>query len=1035
MEFFMQGDLNSTHNGGFVKEDIITKRFTFDNLSDISGWFVEKGNLSLSDKHYKQGKKSLKWQWQSGFPLVMDHLEGLQKAADYYPGGQPEYLEPAFYPKGRYGGIKLWLYREKPIQGYLTFSAGSDKKAAVENPKYMFNVNQNFTGWRAVWVQFEEDAKVQNYKGTDKMQAMAITPPGMVQSGEIYFDLINLLTFVSYKRHSDAQFKNKKKKIWVDNFEIQKPYELLENIERGGILSEIAKSSITTIADRLEFLILGNNDEQCDKQILTILADGLSNANMIFKALGLKRIGDIVQGLPLFASRDEHGVDGMPTFQYIAQNVFFPLAFDYRKNANRDSLNKLLDFFDYFLDQGWADGSALGTVDHMIRLNSIANAVFLARNKLSAMHKLDIHQRMLTWHSRFGNLFNLNITHGEDTDLVRGCAIPKLICILLMEDCGKTLAMMEAFTRYINYITKFAPGYSDTIKPDYSIYHHHGTYLNSYGIQTVNTLALINWLLKGTCFELSESAQQQLSNTYKRQYQIAAGFELHPGVCGRFPYKNSAIDRFMLPGFAFMSLDDESVVDVDMARMFKNIYEKSELPYHLFIPELSYSGTLGTMNLMEKLNNRIKPQKEVPLEANFSMPYSSLSVHRRDGWVAVVKGMSKYVWDFETGNQGENNLGRYMSHGALFLFATGEKLGLEAAGVHLNGGFHWGFLPGATTKYLPIEKVYFENKAHPKYIEGKHRSFSEETFAGGLSAFGRNGIYSFILADTVDQDENITIHDCSFRAHKSYFFLDDEILCLGSGINNNDNRYDTVTTLFQNKVEESLVPTQINGKSLNKELDQKIILNGAVLEDPQGIYYFIPDGNKIEVHTSMQKSLKRTDDGKYISNEITSVKAYINHGKEPKQQEYEYLISMNKDVKIKKKYDVLQKDNAAHIVRFSEIMGYALFQKSENVQHGVLTSSDTAILAMVKQIDNQMELSVADPDLRLAKWNHNMSFMPEEIVHRPAGNSIVKLKLKGIWELAEENTNVKYIKNDERNTFIQVFCEHGFSRDIKLSKI
>ena len=1029
--------LASASKGGHFKKDIITKRFNFEDRSDITGWVTGKGNLKLSDKHSKQGAQSVKWEWSAGSTLVMNNLEGLKKAADIYPGGQPEHFEPAFYPKAFYGGVKLWLYREAPAKGYLSFTVGTDSKSAVTNPKYHFDVKQNFSGWRAVWVQFEEDAKVDGYNGSDAMQAMVVTPSGDLKSGDVYFDLMQLMSFVSYKRHSDAQFANNKKEIRVDTYEILRPAEMLKNVGEPEELSATEESSFEKVAERLEYLILGGDDDHWKKrsgEFEKKLAGSVTAANKTFKKLNLKRKGNIVNGMSLFTCRDEQGLEDAMGFQAVGQATFFPFAFDYREHGNKKSLTKLLDMFDYFLDQGWADGSSLGTVDHVIRLNAIANAVFLARKELAGVNKLDDQQRMLTWHTRFGNLIKLDTTKGENTDLVRGGALPKLISVLVMEDGPKKLAMMKAFVNYMNHITDFAPGYSDTIKPDFSIYHHRGTYLNSYGVQTVNVMALINWLLKDTNFEMSVIAQQQLRNTFKRQYEIAAGLELHPGVCGRFPYNNSAIDRFMLPGFAFMSLTDETVVDAEMGRIFNDIYDKSEISSGLFVPGLTYSGTLGTMNLMAKLDEKMGNQKTVSVQANLSMPYSSMSIQRRNGWVASVKGMSKYIWDFETGHKGENNLGRYTSHGALFLFASGDNLGLEAAGMGLNGGFHWGFLPGATTKSLPIDKVYFENKAHPKYIEGKHRSFSEETFAGGLSAFGKNGMYSFILADTVDQDEDKTIYDDTFRAHKSYFFFEDQIICLGSGVKNDDTRFDTVTTLFQNKVAEPLLLTQVDGKPLSGELGQKLILDGAILKDPQGISYLIPKGNKIVVDKSVQNSLKKEKNGKYTPIEAPHVKAYINHGPAPKEQGYEYLISMDKNAAIAKNYEVLQKNNDAHIVKMADTTAYALFKTSEKIGHGPLISTDVPVQAMIQEGVDTLNLSMANPDLMLAKWNHNMSFMPNDINQAPAGNSLVSLTLKGEWKLAQEHADVRYIGHDEGTTLIKIFCEHGLGRDIKLKR-
>ena len=41
---------------------------------------------------------------------------------------------------------------------------------------------------------------------------------------------------------------------------------------------------------------------------------------------------------------------------------------------------------------------------------------------------------------------------------------------------------------------------------------------------------------------------------------------------------------------------------------------------------------------------------------HWTLPYGALSIHRRGEWMVSMKGWSKYVWDFESSNSGENQL-------------------------------------------------------------------------------------------------------------------------------------------------------------------------------------------------------------------------------------------------------------------------------------------------------------------------------------------------------------------------------------------
>lgn len=1034
---------------GRIQESIVINRIGFETAADYANWQVKKGALELSSKHQKQGEHSLLWQWKKGDELAIEKLEGLAKATDYYAGGQPEIYEPAFYQKGRYGGIKMWIYQEAANAGEMTFQVGHDLSAARQNPKYRFTINLNFTGWRSIWVQFNEDALVDNYQGVDDMHSLVATPSKEASKGNIYIDHFHLLEFVSYKRHSDLVFQNNKAAVRSDSYEILTPYEKYLKAGQSSADAKGNAAAIQTIEDRLEYLMLGGQDTDWKKRNTGLdkdLVNRVKKANTTFKKLHITQQDNTITGIPLFTCRDEHGTPNGLNYQAVIEATMFPLAMDYRMTGNANSKKQMMQLYTYLTDQGWQAGSALGTVDHIIRVNGFATALFLMREELSAEELLQ-QQDCLAWHTRLGNIIDGDHSIGENTDLVRGGALPKLISILLMPEGAQKTSMMRAFKTYMDYVAAFAPGYSDTVKPDYSIFHHRGTYLNAYGVSAVNTMAMIRWLLNGTEYALSEETDTNLKNTLKRQYEIAYGVELHMGVGGRFPYKNSAIDRFMLPAYAFMSMRGHTVEDAEMGAIYNYLYQISpeQNVKGILIPALTYSGSFGTLNLMVNLHQQMKEHAVAPADGNYSLPYSSLSVHRRDNWLATVKGYDKYVWDYETGNKGENNLGRYLSHGALFLFKSSPTTGMKGAGMEQNSGFHWGYLPGATTKALPIEKVYYENKPTEKYKEGFHRSFTETTFARGLSAEGKNGLFALELRDEVEPAPEQVLFDASFRARKSYFFFEDEIVCLGSDIYNDDAQYHTITTLFQNNIGQDGLTgkeTYLNGQSLGSSLTINKTVNGGVLTDVQGIQYIIPGTSTIRLEQADQQSLQKYGNGQYKPITTPHVKAWIDHGTQPNGREYEYLVLMNASTEeaLKREdqpgYEVLQKDSMAHIVKHHDLntTGYAIFKASENINKGLLSQVDTPVMLMIKEAGQNAVMTVANPDLKLAKWNHNMSVMPNAIVHEGSQGSIVTITLKGHWKPAGYVYELLSSTYADGQTTLQVYCKDGKSIDVPLRK-
>jgi len=982
-------------------EKITAGTISFENVSDIRNWEVVSGSLAISSKRAKVGTHSCLWKWEKGGFLLMNNPTGLKRACEPYEGGSPEKYEPKYVKPGLEGGVKLWLYNESPSPtGRLFLQVGHDAESVLKNPRYRIPINLNFKGWRTIWVHFEQDAKVKNYRGEKEMNVMALVPDEDT-SGALYIDWVNFVSYMSIKRHSDYQVTNHKpKELRYDSYVIKEYDEGLKRVEPAP-LGEPEKKAFAKIAQRYEYLILGSRPfDALPENVSKSLKEKFRSGNKVFDQLGITLNGGILNGRPLFSSRDEHcSPDGM-AFQKIGQTALFPMALECRLIGANQSWERLMRLFDFLSDQGFAAGSAIGTCDHFIRVNSFAGAIFLARKKLEERGCLEREANALAWFSMLGAAFNTPKNEGINTDLVRGGALPKLVAVLLMKDTPQKAGAMKGLVNYFNHVCSFAPGYSDTIKPDYSLYHHRSAYQSAYGVSTVTTMAIINWLLDGTVYKLSSKTKRILHNTLIAQLAMANKYDLHPGVCGRIQTR-SALDRLLLPAYAFTD---------GMEGEFNRLYSP-ELN-RLEFPSLSYSGTLGTMEEMERRVKAAGSIKVGPPGGHYTFPYAAYSTHRRDGWMAAVRGWSQYVWDFEAGSKHENDLGRYLSHGALFII---PETGLVGSHQDMDTGYHWAFLPGSTTKALPVEKTVFKCVPTPKYLEGKHRNYSDETFCGGVK-LGRNGFFSMKLHDTVAPDDERTLFDDSFRAVKSYFFVDDKIYCMGTSIENNDERYHTITTLFQNTS------------------DAKITIRHGVLYDVNGNAYVLINHPAWRMRKKPQKSWGKG--GRPC--EGPNVRAWIDHGKAPKNAGYEYMIAVQAGEKLPEvPFRVLQKDSTAHIISHEnkKLTAFAVFEPKRFKGEGMVTALDTPLLLMTEDRGDTLALAVADPDLRLKKWGHNMSFMPREIVNAEARAHTARIILSGHWKLRKPVDGVRISHGWFRPmTTMRVTLQHGLTKEIELTK-
>ena len=1037
--------------------DILAQRISFETADDLQR---VTGPATLSADRFKDGHQALLWQWSSPEPLVFHDLPGLEDATGEYPGGQPEQLEPSYVPRSRQGGLKLWVYRESPNRdGRLEFRIGADANDARDRPAYRFEMSQNFTGWRALWVHFEEDARTVDYTGTSPLRTLRIEPSPDMADDHVYLDMLQLVTYMSRKRHSDWQFANRKDTTRTDQYRVLPAWQALgrfADVPLDGRGLEGAYEDFEHIEQRYERLLLASGATDSGAGTPEDASEGtpgesfaqyfdrrVAAANREWDGLDIEESPHGVTGMPLFASRDEHPAELGRTYQQAGEQILAPLALDYRRSPGDASRRRVMALLAHLVDQGWAAGSALGTADHLIRVNPHANAVFLLRDELQQAGLLQDHQRAVAWYTRFGALSELDTSVGENSDHIRGGAGPKLISVLLMEDSPEKVARMLAFRDYLIHVGNFAPGYADTIKPDYTIFHHAAAYQNVYGVQGLTTLAMLDWLLRGTTFELPEDTTARLRDTLMAQFDIAADFELHPALSGRFPYTNSGIDRFMLPGFAFFAMEDDRLVEPLLGAALVWAYRRTDLAgtFGSLLPRLNYYGSFGTLQIMAEAVRQAEGLDWEPPTGHFTFPYGAAANHKRPGWTATVRGWSRYVWDWESGHQGENPYGRYLAFGSLLLFTRGEPLGLEASGIDLDGGFHWAYAPGATTKALPMDRVIYEIEPTARYPEGKHRNFSGSAFAGSVSHRGLDGFYAMNLHDTVPFDGE-PLFDDSFRARKSFLFVDDQVIALGSGIANDDSAFPTITTLFQSTTANG--PAQVDGATIDSAHVQRY--DGGVYTDPQGNYYVVPPGQSIVLEQSEQSSLvprriaESAADGnspEHLPVSAPHVKAWLDHGPAPDNGSYEYQVLIQGEpetagtLAATRNYRVHRRDDEAHVVEHLDkgLTAYAVFAPQGGLP-GAVDAVDTPLLLIVGVSGDELRLSVADPDLRLGVWPRNMSRMPDETRNQPAESHVAEIRLSGRWTLKQPHPDIVAVAPNPGQTAVSIRLDHGLTREL-----
>ena len=240
--------------------------------------------------------------------------------------------------------------------------------------------------------------------------------------------------------------------------------------------------------------------------------------------------------------------------------------------------------------------------------------------------------------------------------------------------------------------------------------------------------------------------------------------------------------------------------------------------------------------------------------------------------------------------------------------------------------------------------------------------------------------------------------DSTFRADKSYFFFEDMVLCLGSGVSCSDRKHPVATTLFQ------------DFKGAGKQ-------KGEGLYEDASFAYVVKQGNVL-----LTKEGKRTI-------------AYVDHGLAPQDSGYEYYMLKNKSaaasVVTESPVKVIRKDAAAHIVERDGVVCAALFE-ADIEYDGMLVCSVNIPLAYILEDkgDGLYSLSICEPDMRRAS-KINMNDLTDEEVAEDAKPFETTLTLDGEFDVLAGDCPVK-VEKAQGKTLITIATEKARNYTLQL---
>lgn len=372
------------------------------------------------------------------------------------------------------------------------------------------------------------------------------------------------------------------------------------------------------------------------------------------------------------------------------------------------------------------------------------------------------------------------------------------------------------------------------LQPDFS-YQQHGNQLHigGYGYAFVEGVSSIASYTTGTPYEMSKEKLDYLSQFVRKGYlpTIRGEYFLY-NVVGRSMSRKGALNQKIF---------------IPILERMTNIDPEYKVEYEAAIARLS-----GVKNSSFKIE---------PMNRQFWR--SDYMLHQRPQYTFDVRGSSIYSTRNENGNR-EGLKGYFLVDGATEITIRGNEY------ADIFGVWDWNRIPGTTTPQMDSIPL-------PKHWEQPGIS----KFSGGVS----DGLYG--VATYVYDDPDFSVNT---SAKKSWFMFDDEIVCLGADIKSTSD-YEINTTLNQ-----SLLNNEVWFKSKNKtplELTKGI----HNLSDVSWLYhdnigYYFPKPTSIIVSNDIQTgswySFNNAQSKDIESKDI--FKAWINHGKNPNTDDYQYIL-------------------------------------------------------------------------------------------------------------------------------------------------
>lgn len=937
-------------------------------------------HLSVSDEHNKLGHNSLMWEWKR------------PKATISFKGEVP-YLPKHPNPKEQsVSSFVFWVYSPEILDGELTFTFLKKGKECCH-----FTYGLGFTGWRGAWVAFDRDMQGTPEIGMDEIR---ITAPTEIKKGKLYFDGIIPSSFQDVRHHTpdwQAPFVNEKTTShWLV---LNNSWKLELDIPHKEALDAIDIQSMDTIKQRFIRIVtedvkpfsLKKAKEIYDSYSITVNPDGTIKGKPIY----FTRYAETFINLGIPDAKKTFNKNGqlLRTLNDRMLRIAVSAA-QATDPAEKAEFTKIyIDLTRHLLDQGFAAGSAQGTLHHLgySMRNFYTGPVIMQEALREAGLDTQVQQAM-EWFSGVGEIKIAPTEPGMDIDAFNTSLMGRVASVLMLEDTPYKYAYLQALSRWIDNGMKHTEGLRACFKRDGSVIHHRKSY-PAYAVGGFEGAVNAVWMLSRTSLAISEESHENLKQALLTMKFYCYGDRYPLAMSGRHPDGKGSLARDQYFRLAMAgSPDRKEEIDRELASAYLALPHAKERNQHRDKLVESYTVLSKNEHLLHKSGIRKAPRDIYETRV---FGFNCSMSHRYGHRLVTIAGHSRYLWSAEIYNQA-NHYGRYLTHGSM-----------EVGTGFSQEGWDWRHIPGTTAAWLPMNAMKADVRNVDEFSGYEEMLLSDEWFAGGVTHKGRNGAFAMILHE---HDK----YNGSLRAKKSFFAIENRIICLGSDIENSLEGAPVHTTLFQN----------YTGEITPKMMPNYISKDNKVITSHTGDLYIVK-GAEIQFYRGMQKSRHEENDSE---TEGVFEKAYINHGDIVNRGKYEYMCLLpcsKKEILMvispqaieayakKDHYTVLRHDSKVHGIydHSTEICAFAVFE--QGAVDEFITDCSPAMV-MYSANGDKLTLSVSNPDLALYEGDSDevydefmkrteRSVYGREWIDNPCGETTIVLSIAGKWKIADKN--------------------------------